>query len=149
MQITPHFSLNEVTFSSIAGRRGIDNSLPDKLMANVRVQAAGMEFVRHLLGDIPLHVDSWYRCPALNDLVGGAAQSDHLEAFATDFICPQFGTPLDIARKIIDSDLKFGKLILEWTWVHLSFDPASGGVVLTSHLNSSGHVYYTNGLDPD
>lgn len=43
-----------------------------------------LEYVRHLLGDVPLRVNSAYRCPRLNDVVGGAKGSFHIYGCAAD-----------------------------------------------------------------
>jgi uncharacterized protein YcbK (DUF882 family) len=43
-----------------------------------------MERVRHQCGDRPLPVLSWYRSPEHNRAVGGATNSQHLNARACD-----------------------------------------------------------------
>lgn len=47
--------------------------------------AWNLERVRHRVGDQPLSFLSWYRSPVHNKFVGGASQSRHMEADATDF----------------------------------------------------------------
>jgi hypothetical protein len=47
-----------------------------------------------------------------------------MKASAVDFICPKFGTPLDIVRALVKVPkelLPFNQLILEHSWVHISF----------------------------
>lgn len=48
--------------------------------------AEAMEEVRSLLGDRPIKVNSWYRDPVTNRLVGGASRSRHLSGDALDFV---------------------------------------------------------------
>ena len=143
IQLTEHFALRELTFSSAAVRLGIDNMPPLPVIANLTVAAMGLERVRKLL-NAPISVDSGYRCPELNTAIGGSATSAHMTGFAVDFVCPQFGTPLDVARAIRDSDLQFDQLIYEGAWVHISFDPKMRGEVLTAHFNRP--TSYTKGL---
>ena len=147
--LSPHFSLEELTFSSTACRLQIPNdpqSQPDgaDVLEHLKVAAGGMEEVRQLLGDAPIHVDSGYRCPALNKAVCGAANSAHLSGYAVDFICPAFGSPADIVRQLRDGDygrLKFDQLIQEGSWVHISFDPRQRRQVLTAHFGPNGTTY--------
>ena len=47
-----------------------------------------MEEIRHLYGDKPIKINSWYRDPATNSAVGGASQSRHLSGDAVDFVVP-------------------------------------------------------------
>ena len=145
MQLTPHFTMDEVTFSSTALRLGIRNDLPVGLMTNVQLAANGMEAVRALLGQ-PVHVDSWYRCAELNHSIGGASQSAHMEGFAVDFVCPAFGTPLACCQAILDSSIKYSKIIQEGNWVHISFKPPLDCAQLTAHFDKNGKATYTEGI---
>jgi zinc D-Ala-D-Ala carboxypeptidase len=141
IRFTPHFSLDELTFSSTACRLQIPNDPPDEVVANLRVLAEGLERVRAMLGDRPLHIDSGYRCPKLNQAVCGAPRSAHLDGWAADFICPEFGEPIAIVRTIAASWLDFDQVIQEGTWVHISFDPKHRKQVLTAHFGPNGTTY--------
>lgn len=136
MYLTDHFSYEEVIASETAERKGIDNTLPVALNTTVDHTATAMERVRALLGNVPLHVNSWYRCHLLNQAVGSKDTSQHTKGEAVDFICPLFGTPKDICEKIIANKelIRFDQLIWEHTWVHISFvadDSKARGNVLT------------------
>jgi zinc D-Ala-D-Ala carboxypeptidase len=144
-QLTPNFSLEELTLSSTAQRLGIDNTPTPDIVAALTVAANGMEQVRALLGNLPIHVDSGYRCQALNKAVGGAADSAHMEGYAVDFICPAFGAPLAIAHAVSAAGLAFDQLIMEGTWVHISFDPRLRGLLLSAHFGPGG-TSYSNGI---
>lgn len=124
MQLTEHFSLEELTRSLTAERLGIDNvPKEERLLTNLMLLAGGLERVRELLGGLPLHVDSGYRCEELNQKIGGSKNSAHMSGYAADFICPSFGTPLEIVKRLEKSELAFDQLIQEGTWVHVSFAP--------------------------
>lgn len=120
MQLSQHFSLEELCASEAAERAGIDNSAPQEVLAQLRILAYGLEDIRDLL-DQPMHINSGYRCPALNKAVGGAPNSQHMTGNAADFICPSFGRPVDICRVIVTSGIEFDQLIYEYSWVHVSF----------------------------
>jgi hypothetical protein len=146
MNLTSHFTLDEAQFSSTALRQGIKNEVPNSLMANVTTAAFGMEAVRALLNSGPIHIDSWYRCPVLNHAVGGSANSAHMQGYAVDFVCPAFGTPLQICQKIKDSTLVFDQVIQEGRWVHISFAPACRRSCLTAVFDSNGKATYKEGI---
>lgn len=145
-QLTEHFSLEELTQSSTAERLSIDNTPPLEVVACLTRCAMGLERVRALLNQ-PMHIDSGYRSPALNQAIGGAAKSAHMSGFAADFKCPNFGTPKEVAEAIARSDLQFDQLICEGTWVHIAFDPAMRGQVLTAHFHAGEPTTYTAGLE--
>ena len=70
----------------------------------------------------PVHVNSGYRCPRLNRLVGGSPNSQHMRGEAAD-IRPVIGNEADLpelARLLIDNG-KFDQLILYPTFIHVSW----------------------------
>ena len=144
-QITEHFSLDELIFSSTAVRLGIDNAPPPEVVTNLATLANGLEQVRTLLGNQPMHIDSGYRSAALNQQVGGVPSSAHVQGYAADFICPAFGTPLQIVQAIAASDIQYDQVIQEGTWCHLSFAPAMRRQVLTAHFDD-GIATYSEGV---
>ncbi len=122
IQLTKHFTLEELTISEEAALRGLDNTPDAAALANLKRLAETMEHVRHLLDNAPIHVTSGYRAPAVNQAVGGAQASAHLSGAAVDFIAPAFGTPLEICRWLEPhvAALAIDQLIHEFgTWVHL------------------------------
>ena len=145
MQLTPHFSLEELTVSPTAARLGIDNTPTPEALHNLKALARGLELVRALLLN-PLHISSGYRCAALNKAVGGASFSAHVLGYAADFVCPQFGRPFEIVRAIADSGIPFDQLINEQTWVHFSCEPGMRHEVLTAHFNARGRASYVSGV---
>jgi zinc D-Ala-D-Ala carboxypeptidase len=120
-QLTQHFSLEEFTHSQTASRLGIDNDLPIALKAAAIRTCQGLEQVRIVLNANAIHISSGYRCKALNDAVGSKDSSQHMKAEAVDFTSP-FATPRRIVETIIDSDIDYDQIILEFdSWVHISF----------------------------
>lgn len=118
--LSPNFSLEELTFSR--DHPHIRNMPMGADLDHLRSTALKMEEVRLLLGH-PIDVDSGYRSPELNLAVRGVVTSAHCEGYAVDFTCPGFGTPLAVADRIVASMVKYDQLILEYGWVHISFDP--------------------------
>lgn len=123
--LSEHFTFQEGVHSNTAIAKGIRN-LPedDKIVSNMIHTANRMESVRAIL-EHPITVNSWFRCLVLNRELGSRDTSDHLLGQAVDFVCSEFGNCLAVARKLIANQdiLGYKQLILEHTWVHISFDP--------------------------
>ncbi len=140
--MTQHFTLDEFIRSETALQRGLDNSLPSALLTAAKITLAGAERTRAALGGLPVILSSGYRCDALNRLVGGEKDSQHLKAEAIDFKVPQFGPPAKIIERLAPLVFIVGidQLILEGTWVHASFTLAPRGNVLEA-VNGSFRPY--------
>jgi hypothetical protein len=145
MQLSKNFKLNEFTTSQTATRKGIDNTAPAPIIERLRMLANTLEQVRNLLGDNSIRISSGYRCLALNRAIGSGDTSAHVQGYAVDFTCPNFGTPKEVANKIAQSDIKFDQLIYEGTWIHLSVDPRNRRDVLTANFKG-GKATYTKGI---
>ena len=145
MNLSPHFTLQELTASDTAAKLNINNSPPVPVLMNLSILASGLEQIRSLLG-YPIHVNSGFRCIELNKAVGGVPDSAHLSGFAADIVCPQFGTPEQIVLAIQKAGLKLDQCIMENTWVHVSFAPTMRNQFLTAHFNQEGKANYTSGV---
>ena len=144
--MTEHFSLDELTASQEATRHGINNKPSEKVVENLRMLAALLEQVRTLLGGGAIRISSGYRSLALNRHIGSSHTSAHIFGYAADFTCPSFGTPITVAKKIAESNLKFDQLICEGNaWIHISCDPQNRRQLLTARFEH-GHTYYTTGI---
>ncbi len=111
MQLTPNFSLEELTVSDTARRRRISNAPTPAHLRNLRRTAALLEEIRALFG-VPLQVTSGYRNPQVNALVGGVPTSAHALGLAADFHVKGLDD-LSAAKRIRDSGIVFDQLIHE------------------------------------
>lgn len=119
--LSPHFTLAEATTTLT----GIPNNPDAAQLERALNTAYNMEIVRAILERKPITITSWIRVPAVNTAVGGAPGSEHLLGAAVDFKCPSFGSPEQICRALLQCAhiLNYNQLILESTWVHISFPP--------------------------
>ena len=149
MKLTENFTLEEFTFSDTALRLGIDNGPGPTELNNLRKIAALMESIRLLLGGRPIRVHSGFRCPTLNDMVGGSKSSVHMLGLACDFTCIEYGSPYLIATLIKDQIVRlpaFDQCILEYGWVHLGL-PRPYSVARAQFLTKrSAHSDYQDGI---
>jgi putative chitinase len=145
MKLSENFSLDEFTFSETATRNGIKNVPSPEIIENLKTVAKQLESIRNTLGERPIRISSGYRCLALNSLIGSSPSSAHVSGYAVDFTCPLYGTPLEVAKKLLVAGYKFDQIINEGNWVHISFDPRMRGDVLTARF-VGGKANYTKGI---
>jgi hypothetical protein len=146
MILSKSFTLEALTFSEIAERRGISNVPNDEQIANLTELAQSLERVRDLVGE--LHISSGFRSPKLNTVIGGSVNSAHTQGYAADFTASGFGSPLDVCKAIEGSGISYDQLILEGGlsgWTHFSIAPSMRREILTATF-ASGKVTYTDGL---
>lgn len=141
MKLSPNFTLEELTHSETAVRRGIKNEANPVIQNNLTIVAANMESVRDLLEGNPIIISSGYRNMEVNRIIGGSVKSAHMLGWAVDFICPRFGTPKQIVDKLKDSDIKFDQVIEEGTWVHISFAPERRRQILKATFKNGKATY--------
>lgn len=134
MKLTAHFSLQELT---ITEHRDVDNGPSPEIMPRLEYLARQLEVVRSCAG-APVFVTSAYRCPALNKLVGGAADSDHMRGLAADIHAAGLTTTqLYQALYANREKMRYRQLIWEFgSWVHIAFEMDGAGQSPKPRLDS-------------
>jgi zinc D-Ala-D-Ala carboxypeptidase len=119
MNLSTHFTLEELTVSETAARKGLDNTPPDDALFNLRRLALFLEDVRTIIGK-PIRINSAYRSPEVNGSVGGKTTSQHCLGCAADIRVPGM-TPNEVVKKLKASNLQYDQLIREFdSWTHIS-----------------------------
>ena len=127
MQLSENFSLNELTKSQTATRKGIDNKPTSEQIENLKSLSI------HILQKIrdhyerPVRVTSGYRSPELCEAIGSSAKSQHAKGEAADFEITGVDN-FDLAIWI-SKNLEFDQLISEFYiegaedsgWIHCSY----------------------------
>lgn len=145
-RLSAHFTLAEMTFSATAARKGIANVAPPEIVDQLILTADRMEKVRALLGNKPIRVLSGYRSPAVNKAVGGSVTSAHRTGHAVDFVCPEFGTPAQVAAHLAQHLTHYDQIIEEFgSWVHIGFGPGRRLQKLTAR-KVRGRTVYSQGI---
>lgn len=120
VKLSPHFSLEELSYTSYSFLSGQNSTLALKYKDNLTALAFYLlEPARALLG-VPLKITSAYRCSALNKFVGGAERSEHLSGCAADFIPKGLDLSASFFKLCNTGQLHFGQIILEPGWIHIS-----------------------------
>jgi len=115
------FTFIEFIASDTAKKKKIDNvPISFYIIDNLLYTACRLQKIRDILG-YPVVITSGYRCDRLNRMVGGVDDSQHCIGQAVDIICPGFGSLEKICEKIEESGFEYDQLILEPTWIHISF----------------------------
>lgn len=121
MNLSPHFTLEEATYSETAVRLGINNQPSPTQLENMKKAAAQLEAVRELSG--PMRVNSWLRLPEVNVAVGGSKVSSHMDGWAIDCSSSKH-TPYELCQMVKKAGIKFDQMIHEYgRWMHISFAP--------------------------
>jgi hypothetical protein len=120
MNLTPNFTLDELTASETAERNGWDNSPNDAELENLKRLADFLEQVKVVLGGKPIMINSAFRSKKVNDSVGSKDTSQHRIGCAADIRVPGM-TPDEVVRKIIVSGISYDQVIREFDrWTHTS-----------------------------
>jgi hypothetical protein len=116
-----YFPLEELLSSDTAISRGIGNYPSWADVGRLDRLSGVLGEIRRICGDLPVTVNSAYRCAALNEAVGGVEDSAHLLGLAADIVVPGVGSSYDVVellRPYIEA-LAIDQLIDETGWVHV------------------------------
>ena len=156
-QLTPHFSLKELTRSDTGTRLGIDNTPTDEHLKNlVLVCVHVLEPVRKVFG--PVRVNSGYRSLALNMAINPMTStinklSKHCTGQAVDFEVDGVANAT-IAEWCRDNLPEWDQIILEFYtpgdpnsgWVHVGFAEGKNRKELLTAVRENGKTVYKVGL---
>lgn len=132
-----YFSIGELCRSNVADLKGIPNHPNTFQKMNMeKLIDRVLDPIRSLYGK-PIYVNSGFRCAKLNEVIGGAKNSDHLRGMAADITT---GNPKEnktlwnvILFLYQEGDIEFRQLINEKpiyhqgigdcpSWIHVSYN---------------------------
>ena len=128
MELTRNFTLEELTKSDTAIRKGINNNPNAEQIEKLKVLCEKiLQPVRDHFGRVK--VTSGFRSPELCQAIGSSANSQHARAEAADFEC--VGVDNAELADWIKRELPYDQLILEYYtpgepnsgWIHCSWIP--------------------------
>ena len=120
MNLSTHFTLEELTRSEVAARMGFDNTPNEDEIQNLRRLAALLETVKSAVGMKPVMINSGFRSKPVNDAVGSKDSSQHRIGCAADLRVPGM-KPREVVEACIANGVPFDQIILEFdAWTHIS-----------------------------
>jgi zinc D-Ala-D-Ala carboxypeptidase len=124
MNLTENFTLEEMTFSPTAIRKGIANKPSQSDIENMKLLCEKvLEPLREYM-ECGISISSGYRAPALNLIIGGSKTSQHCFGQAADL---KVGNRNSEMFDFIKDNLDFDQVIWEFgtdkepDWVHVSY----------------------------
>jgi hypothetical protein len=148
MKLSDNFSLNELTKSQTAERKGIDNTPGPNHQENLKSLCEMiLQPVRDHFGQV-VSVSSGYRSPELCVAIGSSTQSQHAKGEAADFEI--FGVSNKELADWINENLDYDQLILEYWkesdpnsgWVHCSYTDGSNRKQYLRAYKENGSTKY-------
>nr|BAR31969.1 peptidase M15 [uncultured Mediterranean phage uvMED] len=147
MQLSKHFTLEEMEKSQTATRKGIKNKAGSGEIKNLGDLCYEILEPVRVKFDKPVTITSGYRSPELSEAIGSKATSQHCLGEAVDL--EVIGVSNLQVALWIENNVDFDQLILEFYtgeansgWIHVSYkDGSNRKQVLTFDGKS-----YTNGL---
>ena len=148
MKLTENFSLNELTKSQTAERKGIDNTPSTEHQENLKSLCEMiLQPIRDHFGQV-VSVSSGYRSPELCVAIGSSTKSQHASGCAADFEI--FGVSNKDLADYIDENLDYDQLILEYWkesdpnsgWIHCCFNTQGTRKQYLRAYNENGSTKY-------
>ena len=129
LRLSPHFSLGELTKTSIKTE---DGNFPSRVAIEnlTNICENWLEALRQAQG--PLIINSGYRSPEVNKLAGGAPTSNHLTGCAVDIHVSGFEQAIRYASILLDisegTQRDYDELFIEKNktgshWIHFAVRP--------------------------
>ena len=150
---TKNFKASDFFKSNVAKANNIDNlkeflKQPNhqEMLLNGIHLANRMQKLRGLLNDIyqnkigkeiTIVINSGYRCPAVNKLVKGKKDSQHMKLQACDFYSPELEDIklIDIVKAIKEANFEVDQMLVEKTWIHFSCKLQNNRNMFGTYLN--------------
>ena len=148
MKLTANFSLNELTKSQTAERKGIDNTPSTEHQENLKKLCENvLQPVRDHFEQV-VSVSSGYRSPELCTAIGSKITSQHARGEACDFEI--FGVSNKELADWIHYNVNYDQLILEYWkesdpnsgWVHCSYSKNQKRREYLKAFKSNGSTKY-------
>ena len=156
MKLTANITLDELTKSQIAERKGINNNPSPAQIENLKALAINILQPVRSHFDKPLIISSGFRCAQLCVEIGSTVTSQHVAdegAAAADFEIP--GIDNRELALYIKNQLEFDQLILEFYkdneptsgWIHCSYSTNANRNQSLRAQRVDGKVSYTPWLE--
>lgn len=147
MRVSKHISYNEGVRSNTATRKGINNIPTNEEFKSMQLVAEKVFEPLREHFNLPIRINSFFRCSALNVAVGGSGSSQHCKGEAIDMkVVSKYVSNADLFN-YIKANLEFDQLIWEYgtddepQWIHVSFkaNDNNRGIILKA-VKGKGYI---------
>ena len=156
MKLTANITLDELTKSQVAERKGINNNPNPQQIENLKALAVNILQPVRSHYDKPLLISSGFRCAQLCVEIGSSINSQHVadnDCAAADFEIPSVDNR-ELAL-YIKNQLEFDQLILEFYrdnepssgWIHCSYSTNANRQQSLRAFREDGKVVYRPWLE--
>jgi hypothetical protein len=152
MRISEHISYKEACGSPTARRLGIDNTPTEEQLKAMRLLANKVFEPLRNHYNVPIKIESFFRCKELNSKIGGSHNSQHM-------VLKNKGAAIDIDDDFgyinnaemffyIADNLTFDQLIWEFGdknnpgWVHVSYKSTGNRKKISIAYKENGYTKY-------
>jgi hypothetical protein len=149
--ITEHFSLEELTHSNTAIHHNVKNIPNEIQLQNIKHLAINLLEPIRVHYNAPVYLSNCFRCKKLNQLVGGAINSQHLAITgAAADIKNIKGYNLGDVYRWIKENLLYDQLIWESgndmnpSWIHISYNIINNRSKCLKMIIKNNRKYYLN-----
>ena len=120
-----YLTIAELTRSTTAQLRGINNTPSQQVIVTLTALVENVLAPLRQAWGAPIHVNSGYRCPALNKVVGGVPASQHMLGQAADITAGSRAKNQSLYRLLRQLNLPVDQAINEhdFSWLHVSYGP--------------------------
>jgi zinc D-Ala-D-Ala carboxypeptidase len=126
------FVIDEFIYSRTAETNNINNSPKDIHIENMNILFNNV--LKPIIDEWGrIRITSGYRNSELNSLVGGVHNSQHMMGEAADFYLP--GKDKLKVASWINNNLKYDQLIVEGTYIHISYSKKNRNIFLIADKN--------------
>jgi len=143
-QLSPNFTLAELTVSEYASRKGIAEQFnpPADVISNLSTLSNSvLERIREIVGK-PIVINSGYRCEKVNKAIGGVATSQHVKGQAADIRV--IGMTIEELFQAIRNKIEYDQIIQEFdAWVHISYVKNGNRNMNLRATKQNGKTVYT------
>lgn len=152
MELTKNFTLEELTKSEYGIRNNIkeQNNPSEEIKENLKKLCINvLQPLREAIKS-SIKVTCGYRCKRVNEGVGGASSSQHLQGKAADieYYIGNEENNLLLAQAILLNNIPFDQMILEFgtkknpSWIHVSYNEGNNrGQILEANKIGSKTIY--------
>lgn len=152
MDLSKNFTLEELTKSEYAIRNNIkeQNNPTSDIIGNLKKLCINtLQPLRDKIGS-SIKVTCGYRCKRVNEGVGGAKSSQHLEGKAADieYYIGNLECNLILTKIILQNNIPFDQMILEFgtkqnpAWIHISYNEGKNrGEILEANKIGPKTIY--------